>query len=51
VDGYRLHRHVGSSGSLIVRFAQRESGHDLSAEQAAAVHRRHEEIFRQFTGR
>ena len=24
VDGYRLHRHVGSSGNLIVRFAQRK---------------------------
>jgi HAD superfamily hydrolase (TIGR01509 family) len=47
VDGYRLHRHVGSSGSLIVRFAQRETGHDLSADQAATVHRRHEEIYRQ----
>jgi len=51
VDGYRLHRHVGSSGSLIVRFAQRESGHDLSADQAATVHRRHEEIFRQIVPR
>ena len=51
VDGYRLHRHVGSSGSLIVRFAQRETGHDLSADQAATVHRRHEEIFRQIVPR
>jgi HAD superfamily hydrolase (TIGR01509 family) len=51
VDGYRLHRHVGSSGNLIVRFAQRETGHDLSEAEAAAVHRRHEEIFRQFVPR
>jgi len=51
LDGYRLHRHVGSSGSLIVRFAQRETGHDLSADQAATVHRRHEEIFRQIVPR
>jgi HAD superfamily hydrolase (TIGR01509 family) len=51
IDGYRLHRHVGSSGNLIVRFAQRETGHDLSAEQAAKVHRRHEEIFRQIVPR
>ena len=29
VDGYRLHRHVGSSGRLIVRFAQREAGRQL----------------------
>ncbi|PWT85233.1 MAG: HAD family hydrolase [Acidobacteria bacterium] len=51
VDGYRLHRHVGSSGELIVRFAQREAGRDLSSEQAHAVHRRHEELFRQLLPR
>ena len=47
VDGYRLHRHVGSSGNLIVRFAQRETGGELSAERMETVHRRHGEIFRQ----
>jgi len=47
VDGYRLHRHVGSSGNLIVRFAQRETGRDLSAEQMETIHRRHGELFRQ----
>jgi HAD superfamily hydrolase (TIGR01509 family) len=47
VDGYRLHRHVGSSGNLIVRFAQRETGGELSAEQMETMHRRHGEIFRQ----
>ena len=47
VDGYRLHRHVGSSGDLIVRFAQRETGRELSAEQTGAVHQRHGELFRQ----
>ena len=47
VDGYRLHRHVGSSGNLIVRFAQRETGRDLSAEQMETVHRRHGGLFRQ----
>ena len=51
VDSYRLHRHVGSSGDLIVRFAQREAGQALSAEQAATVHRRHEELFRQIVPR
>jgi HAD superfamily hydrolase (TIGR01509 family) len=51
VDGYRLHRHVGSSGGLIVRFAQREAGRELSAEQAEAVHRRHGELFRQIAPR
>ena len=47
VDGYRLHRHVGSSGNLIVRFAQRETGRDLSPEQMETVHRRHGKLFRQ----
>src|SRR5262245_42173866 len=47
VDGHRLHRHVGSSGELIVRYAQRETGRRLSAEQAQTVHRRHGELFRQ----
>ena len=46
VDGYRLHRHVGSSGGLIIRYAQREAGRDLSAEQVQTVHKRHEELFR-----
>ena len=47
VDGYRLHRHVGSSGKLIVRFAQRETGRELSMEQRETVHRRHEQLFRE----
>src|SRR5437588_10151712 len=51
VDGYRLHRHVGSSGALIIRYAQREAGRELSAEQAETVHRRHEEIFKQILPR
>ncbi len=51
VDGYRLHRHVGSSGDLIVRYAQREAKVKLTAEQAEAVHRRHGELFRQFLPR
>lgn len=51
VDGHRLHRHVGSSGGLIVRYAQREAGRKLSAEQAETVHRRHEELFRQIMPR
>jgi HAD superfamily hydrolase (TIGR01509 family) len=47
VDGYRLHRHVGSSGKLIVRFAQRETGRELSMERRETVHRRHEQLFRE----
>jgi HAD superfamily hydrolase (TIGR01509 family) len=51
VDGYRLHRHVGSSGKLIIRYAQRDSGRQLSTEQAETVHRRHEEILQQLLPR
>jgi HAD superfamily hydrolase (TIGR01509 family) len=47
VAGYRLHRHVGSSGTLIVRYAHRETGRPLSAEQTQTVQRRHGELFRQ----
>jgi HAD superfamily hydrolase (TIGR01509 family) len=47
IAGFRLHRHVGSSGGLIVRYAGREAGVDLSAEQEKTVRRRHEELFRQ----
>src|SRR5262249_27188766 len=51
VDGHRLHRHVGSSGKLILRFAERECGSRLSAEQTEMVHRRHSELFRQIVPR
>jgi phosphoglycolate phosphatase-like HAD superfamily hydrolase len=47
VDGFRLHRRVGSSGELIVRHAQRDAGRTLSAQQIATVHRRHAELFGQ----
>src|SRR5438270_13147606 len=51
VDGYRLHRHVGSSGGLIVRYAQREAGRELSKQQMETVHRRHEELFHEIMPR
>src|SRR5262245_28477737 len=47
VDAFRIHRHVGSSGELIVRHAQRDAGRTLSTQEAQTVHRRHAEIFRQ----
>jgi HAD superfamily hydrolase (TIGR01509 family) len=50
-EGCRIHRHVGSSGRLIVRYAQREADRKLSAEQAETVYRRHEELFRQILPR
>jgi HAD superfamily hydrolase (TIGR01509 family) len=51
VPGYRLHRHVGSSGDLIIRYAQREAGRQLSPDQAETVRRRHGELFHQFLPR
>jgi HAD superfamily hydrolase (TIGR01509 family) len=51
VDGYRLHRHVGSSGKLIVRYAQRQAGRQLSVDQVDTVNRRHSELFRQIVPR
>jgi HAD superfamily hydrolase (TIGR01509 family) len=51
VEGHRLHRHVGSSGDLIIRYAQREAARELSAEQMATVRRRHEELFREILPR
>lgn len=51
IAAFRIHRHVGSSGSLIIRYAQREAGHVLSAAQAETVHRRHEEFFQQIVPR
>lgn len=47
LDGYRIHRHVGSSGDLIVRYAEREVGRRLTAEQAEAVHQRRATLFRE----
>ena len=47
VDGFRLHRHVGSSGELIVRHARRDPGRTLSGQEAETFHRRHAELFRQ----
>lgn len=51
VDGYRLHRHVGSSGKLIVRYAGREVSCELSADQQRTIHERHAELFRQLLPR
>src|SRR5581483_5018281 len=51
VDGHRLHRHVGSSGALIIRFAARAAGRALTDAEVAQVRRRHDERFRQLVPR
>jgi HAD superfamily hydrolase (TIGR01509 family) len=47
VDGYRIHRHIGMSGSQFIRSVQREAGRELSLAEADALYHRHEEVFRQ----
>jgi beta-phosphoglucomutase-like phosphatase (HAD superfamily) len=44
-DAFRIHRHIGSSGDLIVRHATRDAGRTLSRSEIATVHRRHAELF------
>jgi phosphoglycolate phosphatase-like HAD superfamily hydrolase len=51
VEGHRLHRHVGSSGELIIRFAAREAGIELTAEQVKTVRQRHDDMFRELVPR
>lgn len=47
IDGWRIHRRIGISGSLHVRAAAREIGRPLSAEEAEALQRRHGELYRE----
>jgi HAD superfamily hydrolase (TIGR01509 family) len=46
IDGWRIHRRIGMSGGLFARAAARELGHDLTAEAADTLQRRHGELFR-----
>jgi HAD superfamily hydrolase (TIGR01509 family) len=48
VDGWRVHRRIGMSGGLLTRAVGRELGRSVSPEEAAALQRRHGELFRQF---
>jgi HAD superfamily hydrolase (TIGR01509 family) len=47
IDGWRIHRRIGMSGGLFTRAVAREVGHDLTAEQADTLQRRHGELFRE----
>jgi HAD superfamily hydrolase (TIGR01509 family) len=51
IDGYRIHRHIGMSGTQFIRSVQREAGRELSETEAEALYHRHEEIFRQYLPR
>lgn len=51
VDGWRIHRRIGMSGGLFVRALSREIGRELSLSEAAALQRRHGELFAQLLPR
>jgi HAD superfamily hydrolase (TIGR01509 family) len=43
---WRIHRRIGMSGGLLVNALLRETGHQVSAAEAAQLQRLHEEAFR-----
>lgn len=47
IDGWRIHRRVGMSGGLFTRAVAREVGHELTAQDAQVLQRRHGELFRE----
>ena len=48
IDGWRIHRRIGMSGGLFTRAAARELGHEIAAEEAERLQKRHGELFREF---
>jgi HAD superfamily hydrolase (TIGR01509 family) len=47
---WRIHRRIGMSGGLFVNALLRETGHQLTAEEAARLQRRHVEAYRRQVG-
>jgi len=47
VDGWRIHRKIGMSGGLFTRAVGREIGHELSDEEADALQKIHDRLFRE----
>jgi HAD superfamily hydrolase (TIGR01509 family) len=47
IDGWRIHRRIGMSGGLFTRAVGRELGREIDPQQAAALQRRHGELFAQ----
>jgi HAD superfamily hydrolase (TIGR01509 family) len=45
---WRIHRRIGMSGGLLVNALLRETGHELSDQEIASVHRRHGEAYRRY---
>jgi HAD superfamily hydrolase (TIGR01509 family) len=46
LSGWRIHRRIGMSGGLFVNALLRETGHQVTAEEAARLQRRHMEAYR-----
>jgi HAD superfamily hydrolase (TIGR01509 family) len=42
---WRIHRRIGMSGGLLVNALLRETGHQITAEEAARLHRLHAEAY------
>jgi HAD superfamily hydrolase (TIGR01509 family) len=47
---WRIHRRIGMSGGLLVNALLRETGHEVTAEEAARLQRRHAEAYRRQVG-
>jgi HAD superfamily hydrolase (TIGR01549 family) len=47
IDGWRIHRRIGMSGGLFTRALARETGTEITQEEAKALQDRHGAIFRQ----
>ena len=45
---WRIHRRIGMSGGLLVNALVRETGHELTDAEVAAVHQRHGEVYRRY---
>ena len=45
---WRIHRQIGMSGGLFVNALARETGHDVSAEEAERIHQVHGEAFKRY---
>jgi len=48
IDGWRIHRRIGMSGELFTRAAARELDREIKPAAAAALQKRHGELFREF---
>src|SRR5262245_41809609 len=47
---WRIHRRIGMSGGLFVNALLRETGQQLSAEEAKRLQRLHEEVYLRYAG-